>query len=306
MRHEMEPLTIGLVNNMPPPAMAQTAGQFATLLRAGARGTPFRLRLFADAPFPSHEPLEALWGARLDGLIVTGAEPRAAAMDAEPFWPSLARLIDWAGTHTRSAIWSCLAAHAVALRLDGLHRQKLGRKLSGVFTCARADPHPLLDGMPAHWPVPHSRYNGLDESELRRHGYHILAHAPQVGADSVAKPAGRSLFLLLQGHPEYAATSLRGEYRRDVRRFLAGEQPCCPDPPEGYFTADVLAELSRLRAEAERAPNPALLAGFTAATAAPPLPDWHQPAARLYANWLALLTMQKGAASVHQAARIAS
>jgi homoserine O-succinyltransferase len=301
MRHDAEPLTIGLVNNMPAAAMAQTAAQFAALLHAAAAAEPLRLRLFAAAPAPPgaprHEPLEALWGAHLDGLIVTGAEPQAAAMEAEPFWPSLARLIDWAGAHTISAIWSCLAAHAAAFRLDGLRRQPLGRKLSGVFTCALADPHPLLDGMPAHWPVPHSRYNGLDQGALRQHGYRILAHAPRVGADSIAKPFGRSLFLLLQGHPEYDAASLLGEYRRDVRRFLAGERACCPDPPESYFTAGVLAELARLRAQAERAPHPALLAGFAAVMAAPPEADWHRPAVQLYANWLALLMTQKAAAT---------
>lgn len=297
-------LVIGLVNNMPPSAKRATEAQFTALLQAASHGREVRLLVFAGPPLPGaaadppagHEKLEALWDTRLDGLIVTGAEPRAASMADEPFWPVLARLIDWAAERTVSTIWSCLAAHAVAYRLDGLGRQLRPRKLSGVFTCSRAADHKLLADAPPHWPVPHSRCNDLDEAALRAAGYLILSRSSATGADSFVKDVGGSLFLLLQGHPEYGADSLLGEYRRDVRRFLGGERPTHPDLPENYFADAVAAALAALRKQALRRPDPALLAAVDAAIGTAPPHRWHAPAVRLYANWLALVAARRDAA----------
>ena len=46
-----------------------------------------------------------------------------------------------------------------------------------------------------------------------------------------------SLFLFLQGHPEYEAGTLLREYRRDIARFLRGEREHYPAVPQGYFDA---------------------------------------------------------------------
>ncbi len=75
----------------------------------------------------------------IDGLIVTGAEPIAATLPEEPFWNDLTAIIDWAEANTRSAIWSCLAAHAAVLHLDGIERQRLDAKCSGIYDCAKVD-----------------------------------------------------------------------------------------------------------------------------------------------------------------------
>jgi hypothetical protein len=53
-------------------------------------------------------------------------------------------------------------------------------------------------------------------------GYDILTRSPDMGVDMFAKRQ-RSLFVLLQGHPEYDPTTLLREYRRDVGRFLRRE-----------------------------------------------------------------------------------
>ena len=70
-------------------------------------------------------------------MIVTGAEPIAATLPEEPFWQDLTDMIDWAKTNTRSTIWSCLAAHAAVLHLDGIERQRLDTKCSGIYDCAK-------------------------------------------------------------------------------------------------------------------------------------------------------------------------
>ena len=108
-----------------------------------------------------------LWDARVDGLIVTGTEPRMKNLKDEPYWAALSQVIDWARDHTASTIWSCLAAHAAVLHLDGVERRPLADKLSGVFDCEPAAAHPMTRDAKSGLRVPHSRYNDLPEAALR-------------------------------------------------------------------------------------------------------------------------------------------
>jgi homoserine O-succinyltransferase len=288
-------LVIGLINNMPPAAKRPTERQFAGLLTTASQTLNLRISWFVVERLASEsdDVLAVVRDAQPDGLIVTGAEPKSAAMTDEPFWPGLAGLVDWACRHTISTVWSCLAAHAAVFRLDQISRKRLPHKLSGVFACTKAADHPLLAAAPSTWPVPHSRSNSLDEAELCSKGYTILSHAPRVGADSFAKQVGTSLFLLLQGHPEYGSDSLLSEYRRDVRRFLAGQREGYPDIPEGYFDPATTTALIRLRKRACRNRKLDLLASVDAAITVAPRQTWHPPAVCLYASWLSYLAEQK-------------
>lgn len=288
-------LVIGLVNNMPASAKRATEQQFAGLLKAASRDLKIQIRLFAVEQFQTRTgaTFRALQEARPDGLIVTGDEPQSATVAGEPLWPALSRLVDWAGDNTVSSIWSCLAAHAAVFRLDAVARRRLPRKLSGLFLCDAVATHPLLAELPSSWPVPHSRHNGLDEAELLGKGYTVLSRAPRVGADSFVKQVGASLFLFLQGHPEYGPDSLFREYRRDVTRFLDGLRDAHPDLPEGYFDRQTAGALAKLRRRACRMPRPQLLAALDAAFAGAPAQASNPPATRLYANWLAYLAEQK-------------
>jgi homoserine O-succinyltransferase len=47
--------------------------------------------------------------------------------------------------------------------------------------------------------------------------------------------------IYFQGHPEYDATSLLKEYKREVKRFLAGELDEAPPFPENYFPTEAAA-----------------------------------------------------------------
>jgi homoserine O-succinyltransferase len=194
-------IVIGLVNAMPAAAMRSAERQFRSLLEARSGPGAIRLRLFAltdnDARPDHYEHLDALWNTRIDGLIVTGTEPRAADIARESCWPAMARVIDWADRNTISTIWSCFAAHAAVFRRDGIRRTTLPRKLSGVFTCAKSADHPLTANAPAEWTVPHSRYNTLDERDLLDAGYETLSRSPLVGADMFCRRGKKSLFLML-------------------------------------------------------------------------------------------------------------
>ena len=300
-----EPIVIGLVNNMPDAALRITERQVRDLLSRAAGELPVSLRVFSLPELPRseagrlhvgqfHEPIAALWPTQVDALIVTGTEPKAVTLEDEPYWPALVRLVDWAEERTISTIWSCLAAHAAAHYLDGIERQPLDGKLCGVFDCDKATDHRLVDGGPPRWCVPHSRYNELPEQALLRAGYRILTRSPKVGADLFVKER-QSLFLFLQGHPEYDATALFGEYRRDIRRFLAGERDCYPQLPHGYFNREAAEAMLAFRERALRQRDIALLPSFPAAAGRQLADPWRPAATRLYANWLTYLVERRDA-----------
>lgn len=290
-------LVIGLVNNMPDAALESTEAQFAGLLRAAAGRCALRLRFTSLPELPrgmqarahiarSYWPLAALLDGAPDALIVTGTEPSAPQLRDEPYWPRLASLLDWADAHTAASIWSCLAAHAAVEHFDGIARQRLAEKRCGLYAHELLSGHPLLAGVDAPLAMPHSRWNELPLAALRAAGYEVLSFSAATGADAFVRRA-RSLMLFFQGHPEYEDTTLLKEYRRDVGRFLSGQQPHYPTLPHGYFTAAAVGLLEgfRERARARRAPE--LLQEFPFAAVAAALGSpWRPPAVALYRNWL--------------------
>jgi homoserine O-succinyltransferase len=306
-----DPLVVGLVNNMPDKALRSTERQFGELLAAAAGDRAIDLRVFS---FPGlsrsdggrqhvrkhHEDIAALWDAELDGLIVTGTEPCAVNLADEPYWPTLTALVEWAERNTISTVWSCLAAHAAVHYLDGIERHPLGGKLSGVFECAKAADHPLLAHGLDRWQTPHSRHNELREADLLSHGYQILARSAEAGADMFVKRR-KSLFLFLQGHPEYDEGALLREYRRDVGRFLAGEVEQYPEIPRLYLDSGATGALLAFRERARRERGAALLSQFPPIAAVPQ--GWREAAVRLYANWLSHLADEKSRAGALAANR---
>ncbi|ACA18663.1 Homoserine O-succinyltransferase [Methylobacterium sp. 4-46] len=284
-------LTVGLLNNMPDAALAATDRQFSALLGREVRLLRFHLPEIARGPeardmlAPLSAPADALEGAGLDALIVTGCEPRAADLRDEPYWPALAGVIDWARDHTVSTLFSCLAAHAAVLHLDGIARRRMARKRSGIFACRPVAAHPLLAGMPAVLPVPHSRWNDLAEADLAASGYHVLTRSDEAGVDLFVKPE-RSLLVFLQGHPEYDPDSLAREYRRDLKRFGRGERAEPPDRPVHYFDPEIEAALDD-HARGGWAGEPSC--------APPAAPAWPPVAAQLFRNWLSLVATRRGA-----------
>ncbi len=257
------PLVIGLVNNMPDGALQATERQFEGLLGEAAGGADVSLRYLSLPEIERGEHARAhmrgryahidrLPAAGLDGLIVTGAEPHAARLDDEPYWTSLTRVIDWSRAAEVPAVWSCLAAHAAVLHLDGVERRLLPVKRTGVFTSALARRHSLLAETPP--PIaPHSRLNEVVESDLLPAGYQVLTRSPEIGVDLFIKP-GPALALFFQGHPEYAAETLLREYLRDVGRFLRGERAVHPEPPGGLLQSQDAGRVGRARAGRQSRP----------------------------------------------------
>lgn len=296
---DMNSIDIGIVNNMPDAALQATERQFLSLIEDSAGGTAVRVQFYAlpgvlrsdegRRHIAHYHSVEDLWNRSLDAIIVTGTEPRARDLRREPYWPALARLVDWAEHHTASAIWSCLAAHAAVLHLDDVHRCPLAQKRFGVYDCSIASDHALMSGAPEQFQMPHSRWNNLGEQELNCAGYSILTRSLS-GIDAFIKHR-QSLFLFFQGHPEYEAETLMLEYRRDVRRFLSGESESYPNLPHGYFDAEATAALTAFQDHAAGHRSETLMPNFPIISKPPN--TWRSGSVHIYRNWFAYLAEQK-------------
>ena len=298
-----ETIDIGLVNNMPDAALEQTERQFIGLLNAGAGERRIRLTMFSlpevvraggarERVELRYTAIEKLWDSRLDGLIVTGTEPRAPDLRDEPYWGTLSKVIDWAEANTRSTIWSCLGAHAAVLHMDGIGRHALPDKCFGVFEASTSARHALMRGLPTRFGIPHSRWNELREEELTAAGYTVLTRSEEAGVDMFARQ-GNSLFVFFQGHPEYEARTLLGEYRRDVRRFLRGERETYPSLPRDYFDEDATRLLAAFHLRALDDRREALMEIFPSCSEESLQPRWHPAAEGLMTNWLGQFSAPK-------------
>lgn len=263
-------LTIGLVNNMPDSALKATERQFTRLLSEAAGHARVHFHCFSLPSVDRSDAARAhidrdysdiadLGRLKIDGLIVTGAEPNGCALPQEALWRELTDIIDWARTNTRSTIWSCLAAHAAVLHLDGIERHPLPAKCSGIQACAKVGDDWLTRGLRSPLKVPHSRLNEVRESDLLSRGYDILTRSEVAGVDIFAKDFD-SRFIFLQGHPEYDALSLQREYMRDLARYLSSARDDYPAFPTNYFDAATEAQLVGFERRARSVREPTLAA----------------------------------------------
>lgn len=299
------PLVIAIINNMPDAALAATENHYCQLLADASEGMLVELKFYSLPEIQRgpaeqariaryYEPFATLGQNPPDGLIVTGAEPRAPRLTDEIFWPSFSRLVDWSDAAGIPAVWSCLAAHAAVYHTDGIERHRFATKLSGVFECKFVRRHyQIVHGLPPRWRVPHSRLHGLRTRDLEAHGYTILSQSRQTGADLFMRETG-ALHLFLQGHPEYDPATLLLEYRRDLLRTQRRQLPNPPAPPQGIWHLPQRDHEFRRLAKAGESPK--LISRLDSLLEhAPPHKQWGRAAQILYTNWLAYLQSRQNA-----------
>jgi homoserine O-succinyltransferase len=297
-------LTIGLVNNMADEALKTTERQYISLLNAASEGIRIHLSFYTLPEIPRNElsqrhitslysSIDDLWEGQLDGLIVTGREPLAATLMDEPYWASLTKTLAWAQENAHATAWSCLAAHAAVLHMDGIERVKMDDKLFGIFDCDRVLGHPLTAGLSSPFKLPHSRWNGLSGDPLAGCGYSVLTRTTNGEVDTFMKQQ-KTLFLFLQGHPEYEADTLLREYRRDIGRYFKGEISKYPLMPQNYFGGNTVKALSALELRAISGQREDLLPEISAALSNISIENtWQSGADSIYTNWLKYIRAQK-------------
>jgi homoserine O-succinyltransferase len=141
--------------------------------------------------------------------------------------------------------------------------------------------------------VPHSRFNGLAEKDLLEGGYRVLTRSPAIGVDMFARQE-KSFHLFFQGHPEYEATTLLREYRRDVARYLGGERESYPLLPQNYLGDAAEAAAIAFRERALLEPRPYLMSAFPMEQLAAGLEaPWTPSAIGIYEKWFEYVAARK-------------
>jgi homoserine O-succinyltransferase len=302
-----ECIRVAFINNMPDPALEDTELQFFDLLDIASGDVLVMLKLYSLAEIPRTDRgqqhlnsfyfgLDDLWNSRVDGVIVTGTEPKQPSLKDELYWASLTNLFDWAEQNTISAVLSCLAAHASVLHGDGVNRHRLPDKQFGVFDSSNLGEHSLTSRIAGQIRFPHSRWNEVRADELTSCGYSVLTQSAEAGVDLFVKKKKKSLFVHFQGHPEYGARTLLKEYRRDIKRFLGGERETYPTMPVGYFDPvatqllkdfQCFALANRREETVELFPEAGVVKGLQN--------TWQSAAASVYRNWLKYVELRKSA-----------
>ncbi len=255
---DIRELHVGLLNMMPDAALEATERQFLRLVGASNRIAQFYVHLFtvdglergeaASRHIATHyEPLQNIFDAGLDALIITGANITGQDLTKEAFYAPMVEVIDWAQENVTSVLCSCLASHAVWLQRYGLQRRRMDEKLWGVFehhTIARN--HPLISGVNTRFLSPHSRYNDVSREQLESAGLTVLTQSAEAGV-LLASSGDGLRFVFIQGHPEYDTESLAKEYKREVIRFINGERENHPPYPHNYFDGHSLSLLDAYR-----------------------------------------------------------
>jgi homoserine O-succinyltransferase len=297
-------LKIGLINNMSDGALIATEQQFLSLLDSASTDIRIHLSLYTLPGVPRKEQarchikdfyssIDNLWNRNLDGLVVTGREPLMPNLKDEPYWNSFTKVLEWAEDNTYSTVWSCLAAHAAVLHMDGICRIKSENKHCGIFECERVSDHVLTIDTPSHIRLPHSRWNGISEDALTSGGYDVLTRSIDAGVDTFIKQ-NKSLFLFFQGHPEYESNTLLLEYRRDVGRYLRAERETYPSMPRSYFNEGTVKALTAIHDKALTHRGAESLAELSAALEMIAIENtWHSTAICIYRNWLEYICEQK-------------
>ncbi len=289
-----------LVNNMPDGAFVQTEGQFVDLLDVGSGDQDLDVRLYTMPGVPRGEatalriaeryrPMAELYEDPPQLVIVTGANPVEPVLEDEPIWADLSRLLTWASAAVPSMLLSCLSAHAALTVFDGLERESLPSKCTGVFTHWVDPGDPMTAGLGRSVVLPHSRVSTVSTDRVAAAGYHIAVASEEVGWSVATRQVDHCAVVLVQAHPEYGPTSLLREYQRDVRRFVRHERDAIPVLPRRCSApgdGERLEDLQRRITGGER--DSGLFESFPFADVESRAPwAWRSTATRLYANWLA-------------------
>jgi len=302
LRQDIRELHVGLLNMMPDAALTATEMQFMRLVGSCNQIAQFFVHPFTISGLPRgeqtqdyidryYQSFDEIRTMGLDALIITGANVTNPSLDQEPFWEPLKEVMSWADEHVTSVLCSCLATHALAQLLYHIKRKPLPAKLWGVYSHRVANKeHPLLRDINTRFDVPHSRFNAVYREPLERAGLTILIEGEDSGVHMAVSPDQFSI-IYFQGHPEYDTNSLLKEYKREVKRFFAGERDEYPPYPEHYFNDDIKTIASHYRKTVLTAKQHGMvMPPFPEAHIEPLLDNtWRDTAKGIVNNWLGIV-----------------
>lgn len=178
---------------------------------------------------------------KFDGMIVTGAPVELLEFEQVDYWDELCNILTWAKKNVYSTMFICWGAQAGLYFRYGIPKYKLREKLCGVYKHKIINPtHPLMRGFDDYFYVPHSRYTGIKEEDIKvQKKLEILAVSEEAGVSIICSKNGREFYIL--GHSEYDKNTLSNEYFRDQSKGLN------PKIPYHYFPDDDVTKEPRMK-----------------------------------------------------------
>jgi homoserine O-succinyltransferase/O-acetyltransferase len=163
--------------------------------------------------------------APLDGLIVTGAAVEHLPYDEVRLLPELDEMVQCTAAERIPILGLCWGALGVGHLLYGLPKKVYPQKVSGMYETDRlVDDGLIAAGLDDRFWSAHSRFAGFDDEALdATTGVRAVARSSQAGT-VIAESSDRCVVMHI-GHPEYTATRLVEEYRRDLAQGVEGVRP---------------------------------------------------------------------------------
>ncbi len=236
IRQDIRPLKILILNLMP--TKIETETQLLRLLGNSPLQVDIELLQMAThiSKTTSYHHLTTFYKTfdevkdeSFDGMIITGAPVEQLDFEEVDYWEELCEIMEWSKRNVFSTFHICWGAQAGLYYHYGIQKKLLPEKLSGIYRHTVLDPrHPLMRGFDDEFSIPHSRYTGVDEDDIRScKKLEILAISERAGVSIVCNKSGRQFFVT--GHAEYDRDTLAKEFFRDQSRGIN------PRVPHNYF-----------------------------------------------------------------------
>ena len=224
-RQDIRPLRIGILNIMP----LGEKYEFNILHPLGLsvlQLEPIWIRLESHN-YKSWEPKhvddiyvtyeEAMRDQPLDGLILTGAPVETIDFEDVYYWEEIKTILSDARKNIPSTLGLCWAGFVMAY-LEGVKKLNYDHKLFGVFELKNLAPdHPIIGELDDVFFCPQSRQAGMPDEAMEEASesgrLKLLAYGPEAGYSIFSTTDER--FIAHTGHPEYNATRLAEEAKRD-------------------------------------------------------------------------------------------
>jgi len=224
-RQDIRPLRIGILNIMP----LGEKYEFNILHPLGLsvlQLEPIWIRLESHN-YKSWEPKhvddiyvtyeEAIRDQPLDGLILTGAPVETIDYEDVYYWEEIKTILSDARKNIPSTLGLCWAGFVMAY-LEGVKKLNYDHKLFGVFELKNLAPdHPIMGELDDVFFCPQSRHAGMPDEAMEEASesgrLKLLAYGPEAGYSIFSTTDDR--FIAHTGHPEYNATRLAEEAKRD-------------------------------------------------------------------------------------------
>lgn len=169
---------------------------------------------------------------RFDGMIFTGAPIEHLPFEEVNYWEELTKIMDWAQDNVTSVFHICWGAQAALYHHYGIKKHEIGKKCFGIFEHTMVDPTvKLVHGFGDVFLAPHSRYTEVTLDDIEAHpDLEVMAASKDAGVFLIKSTDNKHI--MVTGHLEYDATTLKEEYNRDKAKGVDIEVP------RNYFPED--------------------------------------------------------------------